>query len=141
MHGAINTSGGEMSQLNWTEILGWDAEQLDDLRYVAYSYIKQGVYDIALTVFDALAILSPPTAYDLQTIGALHLQVGNGLKALESLDRALRLDSTNFPTQLNRAKALFMLGYKRQGLAQAMELEKCKEKAIATQASALILAY
>src|SRR3989344_6704570 len=95
MHGAINTSGGEMSQLNWTEILGWDAEQLDDLRYVAYSYIKQGVYDIALTVFDALAILSPPTAYDLQTIGALHLQVGNGLKALESLDRALRLDSTH----------------------------------------------
>ena len=130
-----------MSKLNWTEILGWGKEELDDLRYVAYTYIKQGVYDVALTFYDALAVLASPSAYDLQTIGALHLQIGNGLKALDHLDRALKIEPAHLPTQLNRAKALFMLGYKRQGLAQAMELEKCPEKEIATQASALILSY
>ena len=130
-----------MSQLNWTEILGWGKNELDDLRYVAYTYIRQGVYDVALTFFDALAVLSSPSAYDLQTIGALHLQIGNGLKALDHLDRALKLDPTHLPTQLNRAKALFMLGYKRQGLVQVMELEKCSDKEIASQASALILSY
>lgn len=130
-----------MSQINWLEILGWGKNELDDLRFVAYSYIKQGIYDIALTLFDALTVLSPPNTYDLQTIGAIHLQMGNGLKALDFLDRALKLDPTHLPTQVNRAKALFMLGYKRQGLTQAMELEKKEDRDIAAQAAALIIAY
>lgn len=130
-----------MSQLNWLEILGWGENEVNDLRYVAYSYIKQGIYDVALTFFDAVTILSPPTAYDLQTIGALHLQLGNGLKALDFLDRALKLDPNHLFTKLNRAKALFMLGYKRQGLIQVIELEKSLDPEIAAQASALMLAY
>lgn len=130
-----------MSDKKWLEVLGWGQEEMDDLRFVAFSYIKQGIYDIALTFFDALLVLNPPGAYDLQTVGALHLQMGNGLKALDFLDRALKIDPTHLPTQINRARALFMLGYKRQGLAAAMELEKNPDRDIAAQASALILAY
>ena len=122
-------------------MLGWGKDELDDLRFVAYSYIKQGIYDVALTFFDAIAVLTPPTAYDLQTMGALYLQMGNGLKALEYLDRALKLDPTHTQTQMNRAKTLFMLGYKRQGLMQAGELEKSPDKEVSAQASALLLAY
>jgi predicted Zn-dependent protease len=130
-----------MSQVNWTEVLGWGTEEIDDLRYVAYSYIREGIYDIALTLFDALAVLTQPTAYDLQTVGALHLQTGNGLKALDFLDRSLKLDPSHLPSQLNRAKALFMLGYKKQGLTQALDLQKCTDKEIVEQASALVLSY
>jgi tetratricopeptide (TPR) repeat protein len=130
-----------MSRTDWLEKLGWGEEEIADLRYVAYSYIKQGIYDVALTFFDALSVLSPPIAYDLQTMGALHLQLGNGLKALDFLDRALRMEPGHPLTQLNRAKALFMLGYKRQGLSQALELEKSEDQEIAKQASALVLAY
>jgi tetratricopeptide (TPR) repeat protein len=130
-----------MSEKKWLEILGWNEEEITDLRFVAYSYIKQGIYDVALTFFDALAVLTPPTAYDLQTVGGLHLQLGNGLKALDFLDRALKMEPGHVLTQLNRAKALFMLGYKRQALAQVLELEKCPDKEIAEQASALVLAY
>ena len=130
-----------MSRQKWQEVLGWSSQEFNDLRFVAYSYIKEGVYDVALTFFDALEVLTPPTAYDLQTIGALHLQMGNGLKALDYLDRSLKLDPTHTETQMNRAKALFMLGYKRQGLIQAMELEKNPDKEIAAQASALVMAY
>lgn len=130
-----------MSKLNWMEVLGWGGQEISDLRIAAYSYIRQGVYDVALTFFDALEVLTPSIPYDLQTIGALYLQIGNGMKSLDYLDRALKLDPAHLPTQLNRAKALFMLGYKRQGLVQAMELENCPDKEIASQASALILAY
>lgn len=130
-----------MSSMNWQEILGWGTEEINDLRYVAYSYIKQGVYDVALTFFDALAVLTPPIPYDLQTIGALHLQLGNALKALDYLDRALKMEPNHHLSQLNRAKALFMLGYKRQGLVQSLELEKCEDKEIASQATALAMAY
>lgn len=127
--------------MNWMEVLGWGKGELEDLRYVAYSYIKQGVYDVALTFFDALGVLTTPSSYDLQTIGALHLQIGNGLKALDFLDRALKSEPNHPPTQLNRAKALFMLGYKRQGLLLAMELEKSTNPDIAAQAAALVLSY
>jgi tetratricopeptide (TPR) repeat protein len=130
-----------VSQKDWLGILGWGQDELGDLRYVAYSYIKQGVYDVALTFFDALMVLTPPTAYDLQTLGALHLQLGNGLKALDFLDRSLKMEPGHPMTQLNRAKALFMLGYKRQGVVQAAELEKYPDKEISSQAAALVLAY
>jgi len=127
--------------VDWKEVLGWKKGEVDDLRLVAYSYIKQGIYDVALTFFDAISVLEPPSAYDLQTLGALHLQLGNGLKALDYLDRALKANPLHPQTQLNRAKALFMLGYKRQGLMQAMELEKSENPEISTAASALILSY
>lgn len=130
-----------MSQRNWLEILGWDKTKVDDLRYVAYSYIKQGGYDIALTFFDAITILTHPNAYDLQTLGALHLQLGNSLKALEYLDKALTLEPAHYPTQLNRAKVLFMLGYKKQAIQQAEELTHCPDKEIGAAANALLLGY
>ena len=130
-----------MSQINWLDTLGWDVDQLDDLRFVAYSYIKQGKYDIALSFFEALIVLSKNNAYDLQTLGALYLQMGNNVSALNYLEQALKAEPDHEPTLLNRAKSLFLLGYKRQALDQARYLESNAEKSIADAASALIMAY
>ena len=130
-----------MSSLKWLDVLGWKGEELEDLRFVGYSYIKQGLYDIAITFFEALAILSPDSVYDLQTLGALYLQKGNNLMALSYLERALKIEPDHGPTLLNRTKALLALGYKKQGLLQARLLEKNPEPQIASQAAALILAY
>lgn len=127
--------------MDWLEILGWDQEEIDDLRSAGYSYIQQGVYDIALKYYEALTILAPTNSYDLETIGALFLQMGNGMQALDYIDRSLKIEPENYQARLNRAKALFMLGYRRQGLLQAMELEKCEDEQVASQASALVLAY
>lgn len=130
-----------MSAVNWNEILGWGTDELEDLRFVGYSYIKQGKYDIALTFFEALAILAPQSPYDIQTLGAIYLQQGNNLMALNYIEKALKLEPLHLPTQLNRTKALFALGYKRQALIQARHLQKSADLNIADQASALILAY
>lgn len=130
-----------MSQINWIELLGWKADQVEDIRFAGYSFIKQGQYEHALKFFEVLAILSQENTYDLQTLGGLYLQVGNNLSALNYLERALKIDGKHEPTLLNRAKALFLLGYKRQGLAQASQLEKSSNNQIADQARALTLAY
>lgn len=127
--------------MDWLEVLGWDQTQVDDVRYAAYLYLRQGSYDVALNFFDTLNVVQPDTPYDLQTLGAIHLQLGHGLKALDFLDRSLRLDPEHLLSQLNRTKALFMLGYKKQGLIQALALEKCGDPEIAGQATALVLAY
>ncbi len=130
-----------MSQADWLSILGWGKEELEDLRFVGYSYVKQGKYDIATTFFEALCILDPESVYDVQTLGALYLQRGNNLMALNYIEKALKLDPTHYPTLLNRTKALFALGYKKQALAQARSLETCPNEQIVGQAQALIMAY
>lgn len=130
-----------MSDINWLEVLDWGKDELEDLRFVGYSYLKQGKYDIALTFFEALAVLNPKNAYDLQTLGALYLQVGNNLMALNYIERSLKIDPNHLPTKLNRAKALFSLGYKRQGQREAEGLVKVEDPAISDGASALLLAY
>ncbi len=127
--------------MDWLETLGWQDTQINDLRFLGYSYVKQGAYTTALTFFEALSVLAPFNAYDLQILGALHLQMGNGLRALEALDNVLKMEPASLETRLNRAKALFMLGYRRQGLLQAMELSRVDNPTIASQAEALILAY
>jgi tetratricopeptide (TPR) repeat protein len=130
-----------MSDVNWLNILGWNDSQLEDLRFVGYSYVKQGQYDIALKFFEALVVLNPKSEYDLQTLGALYLQVGNNLSALDFLERAIKVNKEHGPTLLNRAKALFLLGYKKQGADQVKALENHPAVEIATQAKALAMAY
>lgn len=130
-----------MAKTNWIELLGWNEEQIEDIRFAGYSFIKQGQFDHALKFFEVLAILPNENVYDLQTLGGIYLQLGNNLSALNYLEKALALDPKHEPTLLNRAKALFLLGYKRQGLSQAADLEKSSDASIADQARALTLAY
>jgi tetratricopeptide (TPR) repeat protein len=130
-----------VSKINWKDLLGWGPDEMQDIRFVGYSYIKQGLYDAALKFFEALIVLTEENVYDLQTLGALYLQTGDNLSALNYFERALKLNATHEPTLLNRAKALFLLGYKKQALTQASQLIQSANPAIADQARALTLAY
>lgn len=130
-----------MGRINWMQELGWTDEQLEDLRYTGYSYLRQGKYDIALPFFEALVVLDPDSAYDAQTLGALYLQLNNPVKALKAFDRALKIETDHGPTLLNLTKALFMLGKKDEGLKLANILKNEPDASISNVAKALILAY
>jgi tetratricopeptide (TPR) repeat protein len=130
-----------MGRINWKSELGWTDENLEDLRFAGYAYIRQGKYEIALPIFEALSTIDPENAYDAQTLGALYLQLNNPLKALKSLDKALKIEADHAPTLLNLTKALFMLGKKEEGLKLANILKNEPDAAIANVAKALILAY
>ncbi len=130
-----------MSKINWCKQLGWTEDHLEELRYAGYAYLRQGKYDIAISFFEALAVLDPESAYDSQTLGALYLQLGNGPKALKWLDRALKLEADHAPTLLNVCKAFFMMGKKEEGLKLANILKKEPNPNIANVAKALTMAY
>ena len=130
-----------MSSLKWSEIVGWDPEALEDLRYLGYAYLKQGKFDIAQSFFEALVTFNQNSAYDLQTLGGLYLETGQNLQALNTIEQALKVEPTHPATLLNRVKALFALGYRRQAIAQAKALVSHSDSAIANQASSLLLAY
>lgn len=127
------------TNIDWLDILDWNEDHLNDLRFIGYYYIKQGHYDTAIKYFEALCLLASST-YDLQTMGALYLQKGNYVKALNYIEQSLKKNSEHLPTKMNRVKALFALGYKNQAIEQAKELLKCDNIEIASQASALLLA-
>ncbi|MBN2479734.1 MAG: tetratricopeptide repeat protein [Parachlamydiales bacterium] len=127
--------------MDWKSYLELSDDTLDDIRLVGYSYIKQGCFDIALDFFNALVILNPNSSYDQQTLGAIYMQKGRYLDSLKHFDQALKIEPKNYFIMLNRAKSLFSLGYIKEGLMQANELQKCLDKNISTQAKALIEAY
>lgn len=130
-----------MSKIDWMKELGWTEEQLEDLRYAGYAYIRQGKYDIALPFFEALVVLNPESAYDAQTLGAIFLQLDQPAKAAKALDKALKIETDHAPTLLNFTKALFMLGKQEEGLKLAHMLKKEPDIRISNAAWALILAY
>jgi tetratricopeptide (TPR) repeat protein len=130
-----------MSKKNWLAELGWTEEQVEDLRFTGYAYIRQGKYEIALPFFEALAVLEPDSAYDAQTLGALFLQLNNPIKALKAIDKALKIEAEHAPTLLNLTKALFMLGRKQEALKLANILKNEPNPAVSNVAKALILAW
>jgi len=131
----------DKNKTDWKDVLGWDEDEINDLRFVGYSYVRQGHYTIALKFFEAIAVLEPMSAYDLQMVGALYLQLGENLKALTYIDRSLAINHNQPHTLLNRAKALLLLGYHKQGLSQAKKLQTNEDKSIVDQAEAILLAY
>lgn len=130
-----------MAKVNWREKMHVTEDQIGDLRYAGYSYLRQGKYDIALRFFEALIILDPESSYDAQTLGALYLEVGNPGKALLQFDRALKLEADHAPTLLNLCKAFFMLGRVEEGLKLAHILKGNSDAKASSISRALILAY
>ena len=130
-----------MTQINWLEKLGWTEENVEDLRYTGYAYVRQGKYDIALNFFEALAVLTPDEVYDAQTLGAIYLQLNKPQQAIIHFERALKLDPHHVPTLVNLSKTLFMIGRKQEGLKICHILKKDADPNIANVAKALILAY
>ncbi|MFY7843327.1 MAG: tetratricopeptide repeat protein [Rhabdochlamydiaceae bacterium] len=130
-----------MSLINWLEILNWGTDELEDLRFVGYSYIKQGKYEIALKFFEALCILEPQNSYHLQTLGAIYLEKEDYLLALNYLEKANKITPNHAPTLLNRAKTLFALGYHKQGVSQANRLLSHEDPYIVDQASVLLMTH
>ncbi len=130
-----------MSEIEWSKILGCNADQLDEMRIAGYAYLRQGKYDIALSFFEALIILDPSSAYDAQTLAALYIQLNQPAKAMIYIDRALKLDTDHGPTLLNLCKAFFMMGKKEEGMKLANILKNEPNPAIANVAQALLLAY
>ena len=124
-----------------SELLDLSKENIEDLRYLGYSYIRQGHYDIALKFFEGLILLTDKNIYDYQTLGALYLQTSQYSLAKKLLEEALSLDTSHSLTKLNYAKTLLLLGQRDQGLLTSHELTSDKEKSIADDAQALILAY
>jgi len=130
-----------MGSINWQEKLHFSIEQLDEIRNAGYAYIRQGKYNIALPLFEALAILDPQNAYDLLTVGALYLQMNRPELAIKKLEQALAIEKDSAAAKINLAKAYVACEKVDQALAIAKTLKNNPDPFISSHADALLLAY
>lgn len=136
-----------MTKVNWNELLGWGVDQIEDLRFVGYHYLRQGRYDISRSFFEALCVIQSQNPvesqdpYDYQTLGAIYLQLGDYARALRYLERALKLDPKDLNTKMNRCKTLFVMNRLHEARQAAKELETCENPEFCDLAQALQMAY
>ncbi len=131
-----------MAKINWLDILGWNSNKIEGLRMTAVAYMSQGHYEIAQTYLEAIVILDPGNIFDLKALGAISLQTNDPIKALAYLEEVLQIEPHDELSLINRVKALFMLGYREEGLRLARSLLTIgKNKEIGNDAEALVLAY
>lgn len=131
-----------MSQLNWLEILDWDEEYLDNLRSMAFLYLRQGKYDIAKDFFHTLTIFNPSNSFDLQTLGAIYLEESNPTLALGYLQKAKQLDPKNNTITINQIKSMLMLGYREEAFRLIDSfVQTCTDPFMVSDAQALQMAY
>lgn len=130
-----------MTQATWKDVLEWDQGQVDEVRQLGYAYIKQGHYELALSLFEGLIGLEQIALADAHLLGALYLEMGNYTEATRWLNRALEYEPSHLLTLLNKAKALLVAGHLDEGLALARTLSTGEETEIANTAEALLLAY
>ncbi len=130
-----------MKKTNWSKVLNWDTSQVQDLRCSGYRFVVEGKYELARLYFEALVILESKNIYDNRTLGAIYLELNHPQRAIYHLGIALKQDPHHLPTVLNRAKALFNLGKNEKGKRLAGYLSRAKDRKIALQAEALIMAY
>ncbi len=128
-----------MTAVNWKELLGWSEDQLDELRFSGFSFLREGLYIKAVLFFEALVILDPTSAYDRQTLGALYLQMDEIDKAEKVLVEALELDPHHEPTLLNYVKTLLTNGKEKRAIELAQNLRHSADQTIAGDAMALVL--
>jgi tetratricopeptide (TPR) repeat protein len=126
---------------SWLEKLGLSDNELEDLRILAYSFIRQGHYKTALKICKGSVILSNKAPEDLETLGALLLQIGEAKEAIDPLEKALKIHKDHLKTRLNYAKALLLSGYRQRGVQECIELMRSVDPVISSDAEALKLAY
>lgn len=130
-----------MGRIDWMQQLGWTEEHVDEMRNIGYSYLRQGKYETALPFFEALVALDSESIYDIQTLGALYVQIDQPKKAIRILNKALMFDVDHGPTLLNLMKAYFMAHETEEGLRLAEVLKNDKNPFIAGTAEAFMLSY
>lgn len=127
--------------INWKEVIGFNDEQIQNIRTAGELYRRQGHYKTALTYWRAICIFDKTSVFDQQMLGALLLEVNQAQEAVPVLEKALALQPKHYRTHLNLARALLDSGRKAEALAKAKELVLCPDALVADRASAILLAF
>jgi tetratricopeptide (TPR) repeat protein len=125
----------------WRDVIGWNQDQIDELRAIGYSYLRQGQLKLAHTFYEALAVLEPSSLYDLRTLAGLRDLMGNSEGAIEIYNKVLAMEPGDPFSSLGLAKALLASGQQVAALERLRPLSTNPNPRIASDAQALILAY
>lgn len=103
----------------------WNKDEIRIISEIGYSLAQQGGYEEAIVLFDGLLSIAPATAYFHAALGALHLRLKNLNKSIDHLNAALKIESTDVISLVNRGEAHLLNGniaQAKQDLEKALQL-------------------
>lgn len=108
-------------QISLGAAAGWNKDEIRIISEIAYSLAQQGRLNEAIVIFEGLLAVAPVTAYFQAALGALYLRLKNADKAIDFLNAALKIETNDIVSLVNRGEAKLLKG----DLAAAREdLEK-----------------
>lgn len=105
----------------------WNKDEIRIISEIAFSLAQQGRYQEAVVIFEGLVAIAPATAYFQSALGALYLRLKNLDKAINYLDAALKIETGDVVSLVNRGEAHLLAGH----IAEArIDLEKALQIAV-----------
>jgi len=127
--------------VEWRSVVGWGQEEIDELRSIAYAYMRQGQMTLAHTFFEALVVLQPNSLYDLRMLASLRDLLGDPAGAIEVYQQLLKNEPNDLFASIGLSKALLATGQRGPAMERLRLLSTCANRLIANDAQALLLAY
>jgi Flp pilus assembly protein TadD len=127
--------------VEWREVVGWDQDEIEEMRAIAYAYLRQGHLALARTFYEALVVLDPNSLYDLRTLAVLRDLQGDTDGALTLYGKVLQLEPTDPFASLGLAKAQLAAGRRGEAIPRLQKLSTIPDRRVAADAQALLQAY
>lgn len=106
---SINLTGQWLEgQISLGAAAEWNKDEIRIISEIAYSLAQQGRYSEAVVIFEGLLAIAPATAYFQSALGAINLRLKNYSKAIEHLDAALKIESNDVVSLVNRGEAYLL---------------------------------
>jgi putative PEP-CTERM system TPR-repeat lipoprotein len=109
--------------------LAADPENRTLLQAVGAIQVAAGNYSLALDSFAKLAALQPESPIPQALIAFAYVKAGDGQRALDALDRALKIKPDFFSAQLAAARLHYQLGNKEAAMRMARDIQREHPKA------------
>lgn len=105
----------------------WETGEIRVISEIAYTLAQQGRFQEAILLFEGLLVIAPKTVYFQAALGALYLRLKNFDRAVGHLDVALKIDSKDIVSLVNRGEAHLLNNNLIQALNDLEEAVKLSE--------------
>lgn len=97
-------------EISWAELEGMSMEEAYAIAEIGHTFIEQGKYKEALTIFEGLNAANPYDGYFHACLGLIHQRLKKTDEALIHYTLAIQIDPEDLDSLANRAEILIQKG-------------------------------
>ena len=129
-----------MGEATLGQLYGITMDEAYSVAQFGYTFLEQGKYKQAQTIFQALVLSNPYDGYFHELLGSVYQRLGMHTGAIEEYTLAVALDPANIPSWVNRGELFMQKGDFQQAASdfkKAVDLDPAGTHPSANRARAL----